>query len=151
LANGFHRKFPGFPHLCTDMRKIFITGASGFIGGAIAKRLTPDHWVLAMARTQASHAKIEALGARPMSCSLDSIEPGALKECDTVIHCAAYVEPWGRFKDFYEVNVTGTERLLAAARKAGVKRFIHVSTEAVLFRGQDMIHDGHRRKLSLSR
>jgi nucleoside-diphosphate-sugar epimerase len=121
------------------MKKIFITGASGFIGGAITKRLAADHWVLAMARSAGSSAKIKALGARPLTCSLDTIEAGLLRECDVVIHCAAYVEPWGRFQDFAQVNVEGTRRLLEAAKKAGVKRFIHVSTEAVLFHGQDML------------
>jgi nucleoside-diphosphate-sugar epimerase len=121
------------------MKKIFITGASGFIGGAIAKRLADAHWVLAMARSPQSSAKIKALGARPLACTLETIEAGLLKEVDVVIHCAAFVEPWGRFKDFQSVNVEGTRRLLEMAQKAGVKRFIHVSTEAVLFYGQDMI------------
>ena len=121
------------------MKKIFITGASGFVGGAIAKRLAPDHWVLAMARSAQAFEKVKALGVRPVSCGLDTIEAGALQEFDTVIHCAAYVEPWGKFKDFYEVNVEGTRRLLEAARKAGVKRFIHIGTEAALFKGQDKI------------
>ncbi|MBK9449939.1 MAG: NAD-dependent epimerase/dehydratase family protein [Bacteroidetes bacterium] len=121
------------------MKKIFITGASGFVGGAIAKRLAPDHWVLAMARSAQAFEKVKALGVRPVSCGLDTIEAGALQEFDTVIHCAAYVEPWGKFKDFYEVNVEGTRRLLEAARKAGVKRFIHIGTEAALFKGQDMM------------
>lgn len=62
-----------------------------------------------------------------------------LKGCDAVIHCAAYVEPWGRFQDFYDVNVTGTKRLIEAAKAAGVKRFILISTEAALFYGQDML------------
>lgn len=121
------------------MKKIFLTGASGFVGGAIARRLAPDHWVIAMARSAASFEKIKALGARPVTSALDTIEASMLQEYDLVIHCAAYVEPWGRFKDFYEVNVEGTQRLLDAAKKAGIKRFIHVSTEAVLFCGQDMM------------
>ncbi len=55
-----------------------------------------------------------------------------------VVHCAAHVEEWGPYKTFYDVNVTGTERLLAAAKAAGVKRFIHIGTEAALFHGQAM-------------
>lgn len=121
------------------MKKYFITGASGFIGGAIARRLSPDNWVLAMARSSGSSKKIEALGARPLLCTLETIEAGMLKGCDAVIHCAAYVEPWGRFQNFYDVNVTGTKRLMEAAKAAGVKRFILISTEAVLFHGQDML------------
>ena len=121
------------------MKKIFITGGSGFIGGALITRLAKEHWVLGMARNPKASEKIKALGGRPLACGLESIEAGLLKEVDVIIHCAAYVEPWGRYDDFYHVNVEGTQRLLEMAKKAGVKRFIHVSTESVLFYGQDMI------------
>lgn len=121
------------------MGKIFITGASGFVGGAIAQQLAPQHWVLAMSRSSRSNEKIKALGARPVHATLETVTASHLKECDTVIHCAAYVEPWGRYQDFYAVNVTGTQRLLDAAREAGVKRFIFIGTEAALFHGQDMV------------
>lgn len=118
--------------------KIFITGASGFIGGAIAKRLAKDHWVLGLARSKEAYEKVKALGVRPLTGSLETMGAGMLKECDLVIHCAAYVKPWGSYQDFAEVNVEGTKHLLALAKKAGVKRFIHMGTEAALFYGQDM-------------
>jgi nucleoside-diphosphate-sugar epimerase len=121
------------------MKKIFITGATGFVGGAIARRLAPDNWVLAMVRGSGSDEKIKALGVRPVLCTLESIGEAMLRECDVVIHCAAYVEPWGRYQDFYHVNVEGTQRMLDMARKAGVKRFIFIGTEAALFAGQDML------------
>lgn len=119
--------------------KIFLTGASGFVGGAIGKRLAKDHWVLALARSPKSIAKVQALGLRPIAGSLETIESAALKECDLVIHCAAFVEPWGTLAEFEKVNVEGTKRLLEMAKKAGVRRFIHISTEAALFYGQDMV------------
>lgn len=119
--------------------KIFVTGASGFIGGAIARRLAPDHFVLAMARSDQAMRKITALGARPVACSLETISAGHLKNCDVVIHCAAFVEPWGTWEEFKEGNVEGTRKMLEAARAAGVKRFIHIGTEAALFYGQDMV------------
>jgi hypothetical protein len=52
--------------------------------------------------------------------------------CDVVFHSAAKVEVWGRRKDFQRINIDGTQRVADAARAAGVKRLIHVSTEAVL-------------------
>jgi nucleoside-diphosphate-sugar epimerase len=55
-----------------------------------------------------------------------------------VIHCAAFVKQWGTREQFWETNVSGTQQLLRVAREAGVKRFIHLSTEAALFYGQHM-------------
>jgi nucleoside-diphosphate-sugar epimerase len=55
-----------------------------------------------------------------------------------VVHCAAWVEPWGTREDYWRANVEGTERVLAAAKAAGARRFVHMSTEAVLWRGQHL-------------
>jgi nucleoside-diphosphate-sugar epimerase len=55
-----------------------------------------------------------------------------------VIHCAAFVKQWGTRDQFWQANVEGTQQLLQAARTAGVKRFIHIGTEAALFYGQHM-------------
>src|SRR5262249_46121152 len=56
-----------------------------------------------------------------------------------VFHAAAKVEEWGDPEDFHRVTVGGTEAALAAARAAGVKRFVHVSSEAVLVGGGPII------------
>ncbi len=118
--------------------KIFISGASGFVGGAIAGRLAAEHEVSAMSRSARSDAVIETLGAKPLRCDLGGLQPGEIGQADAVIHCAAHVEPWGSRADFYAANVEGTDRMLAAARAAGAKRFVHISTEAVLWRGQHL-------------
>lgn len=119
--------------------KIFITGASGFIGGAITSKLRAvGHDVLAMSRSDTSDAKIRALGAEPVRSNLGDVDPQVLQGCEAIIHCAAYVEAWGTFDQFWQANVEGTAQLLQAAKKAGVRRFIHIGTEAALFRGQHM-------------
>ncbi|MEM6269483.1 MAG: NAD-dependent epimerase/dehydratase family protein [Bacteroidota bacterium] len=119
--------------------QIFITGASGFIGGAIARHLAPEHRVRAMARSERAAARVRATGAEPVHCDLAGIQAAHLAGCDTVIHCAALVAPWGARADFVQTNVTGTENMLRAARAAGVRRFIHLGTEAALFRGQELV------------
>ncbi len=119
--------------------KVFITGASGFIGGAIAADLTAQgHDVVALSRSEMSDAAIAALGAKPVRGNLGSVAPDMLGGCDVAVHCAAYVGDWGTLADFWTANVDGTEQLLDVAKQAGVKRFIHMGTEAVLFRGQHM-------------
>lgn len=121
--------------------KIFITGASGFVGGAAAKAATEGgHDVLAMSRSEKSDAAIKALGAKPIRCDLDTIAAEHLAGCEAVIHCAAFVEAWGPKDAWFNANVLGTQRVLDAAKAAGVKRFVHIGTEAAIVRGQD-IHD----------
>jgi len=125
--------------------RILITGASGFIGGAIARHLASDHEVLALSRSSHSDVALRALGAEPFRGDLVSLEPGALPDCDAAIHCADYVDAWGTREETWRINVEGTERVLAAARAAGAQRFVHMSTEAVLWRGQPLrgIDEGH--------
>jgi nucleoside-diphosphate-sugar epimerase len=118
--------------------RIFVTGASGFIGGAVARRLSADHEVLAMSRSERSDEIIRTLGATPIRCDLESLTPGELPACDAVVHCAAYVEPWGTRDEYWRANVEGSDRVLAASRAAGARRFVHISTEAVLWRGQHL-------------
>jgi len=119
--------------------RIFITGASGFIGGAIARSLKDNHQVFAMARSEESVKKIKNLGITPIISDLNSIITEHLSNCDIVIHCAGYAEEWGSEKQFYQSNVEGTRNLLTAAKASDIKRFIFIGTEAALFHGQDML------------
>lgn len=118
--------------------KIFVTGGSGFVGGAAIRALARGHDIIALSRSAESDAAIEALGARPVRGDLSSVAPEMLRGAEAVIHCAAEVGDWGPPDRFEEVNVAGTERLLGAARDAGVRRFVHVGTEAALAYGQPM-------------
>lgn len=125
--------------------RIFITGASGFVGGAAARALVAaGHKVSAMSRSEKSDGTIEALGATPVRCDLETIDASHLKGVDAVIHSAAFVEAWGPKNAWFKANVLGTEGMLAAARAAGVKRFVHIGTEAGICYGQD-VHDADER------
>jgi nucleoside-diphosphate-sugar epimerase len=118
--------------------KIFITGASGFVGGAASGALSKaGHKITAMSRSEKSDAAIRATGADPVRCDLESISAEHVAGCDVVLHCAAFVEAWGPKDAWAKGNVEGTRAVLAAA-KAGVKRFIHIGTEAGIVHGQDI-------------
>ncbi len=120
--------------------RIFVTGASGFVGGAATRTLVSlGHEVVAMSRSHESDALILELGGKPLRCDLATITPTAMETVDVVIHCAAFVEPWGPKEAWFNSNGTGTQTVLNAAQIAGVKRFIHIGTEAAICHGQDVI------------
>ncbi len=118
---------------------IFITGASGFVGGAATRALiAAGHKVSAMSRSERSDAAISALGAKPVRCDLEDIAAVHLKGCKAVIHAAAFVEAWGPQDTWHRFNVQGTANVLNAAKTSGVKRFVHIGTEAAIVYGQDV-------------
>jgi len=117
---------------------IFVTGASGFVGSAFVKHAAGRHAITAMSRSEASDAKIRAVGGEPVRCSLDDVAALHLAGAEAVVHCAAHVEDWGPWRDYWRFNVEGTKRMLAAAKEAGVRRFVHIGTEAALLHGQEL-------------
>jgi nucleoside-diphosphate-sugar epimerase len=121
----------------------FVTGGSGFIGGALIERLRTEGWdVRALARSDAAASGVRGRGAEPVSGDLgdrDALRAGA-EGCDAVFHAAAKVEDWGDPADFERVNVQGTENVIAASRAAGARRLVHVGTEAALMVGQPLVN-----------
>ena len=119
----------------------FVTGGSGFIGGRLVERLAGAGCrVRALARSDASAAAVERLGAEPVRGDLAdpaSMRAGA-EGCEAAFHLAAHLGQWGTREEFVAGNVTGTENALAAAREAGVRRFVHCGTEAALLAGEPL-------------
>jgi nucleoside-diphosphate-sugar epimerase len=121
-------------------RTVFVTGGSGFVGGHLIEALVArGDRVLALARSASSEATVRRFGAEPVKGDLGSLTAAQLAGVDAVVHSAAFVEEWGTREEFWEANVDGTTRVLDAARNAGVRRFVHVGTEAGLFDGHDLL------------
>lgn len=119
--------------------KIFLTGGSGFVGGALLRRLVADgHQVLALARTQSAAQQVEAAGAVAVRGDLTDLTspdgaPWAtrLQAVDVVVHTAAYMEFWGPDALFERRNHAPTLALHAAGVAARVRRFVLVSAASV--------------------
>ncbi|MGV1079924.1 MAG: NAD-dependent epimerase/dehydratase family protein [Candidatus Nanopelagicales bacterium] len=106
--------------------KVFITGANGFIGKALAGRLRElGAEVVGVDLVPDLDAGIVA-GSTTDPTTWGS----ALTDCDVVIHMAAIVSNVAPLDAAWEVNVLGTHRTLRAAAAAGVKRFVHFSSIA---------------------
>ncbi|HEY5925489.1 MAG TPA: NAD-dependent epimerase/dehydratase family protein [Kofleriaceae bacterium] len=132
------------------MKRAFVTGGSGFIGGRLIPALrSRGVEVAALARSDASASKVEALGATSVRGDLDDIAAleAGMRGCDTVFHAAAHTDQWDPVDVHMRITAKGTENVLEAARKAGVKRFIHVGTEAVLADGKPIVRADETRPL----
>jgi nucleoside-diphosphate-sugar epimerase len=123
-------------------RTAFVTGGSGFIGGALIRRLLADGWeVRALSRSDRSTGELEAAGAAAVAGELDdpaSIRAGA-EGCELAFHAAASTAEWGPWEEFERINVAGTRNAIAGCRDAGVRRFVHVGTEAALLAGEPLV------------
>jgi nucleoside-diphosphate-sugar epimerase len=135
------------------VRTAFVTGGSGFIGGHLIRRLARDGWtVQALARSDGAAGRVTAAGSEPVRgdiCDRAALERGA-RGAEVVFHLAAMAKEWGAWDDFRRVNVEGTKAVLNASRAAGVRRVVHVGTEAALMHGQPLIHVDERTPLALS-
>ncbi|MGK3992444.1 NAD-dependent epimerase/dehydratase family protein [Sorangium sp. So ce1024] len=126
----------------------FVTGGSGFVGrNLIAALRARGEVVRALARSDAAAAAVSRSGAEPVRGDLDDVDAlrGGMAGAQVVYHAAALVQDWGPREDYLRANVAGTEHALAAARAAGVRRFVHVSTEAVLLGGEPLVNVDERR------
>jgi len=128
----------------------FVTGGSGFIGGALIRRLVAEGWdVHALVRSEASAQKVTALGAKAIAGDLADVPSMAVgaQYCEIAFHCAAHLGDWGTREEFERGNVQGTRNALAAARQAGLRRFVHVGTEAALLAGDPLVEVDERAPL----
>jgi nucleoside-diphosphate-sugar epimerase len=124
------------------MTAVFLTGGSGFVGRAlIAELVSRGTEVRALARSAGAADTVRALGAAPVAGDLGNIAAmqAGMAGAGVVIHAAAKVGDWGPREDFVTATIVGTRNALQAARAAGVARFVHIGTEAVLAGGAPII------------
>jgi nucleoside-diphosphate-sugar epimerase len=117
------------------MRQALVTGGSGFIGQHLVATLLAHGRrvrIIDLRRPRYSTTAVQyvrgsILDSKLLEATLDDVEE--------IYHLAGLPGMWARHKnDFHLINAQGTAIVIAAARKRGVSRFLHCSTESILFR-----------------
>jgi dihydroflavonol-4-reductase len=116
--------------------KVFVTGATGFVGSHLVRLLLQEgHQVRILRRQKSSLAALEGLDVEHIVGELDdeAALTRQLSGIDWVFHVAAVADYWRNGKEaIYRANVDGTAALLRASEKAGVGRFIFTSSVAAI-------------------
>jgi nucleoside-diphosphate-sugar epimerase len=118
----------------SNAMRVCVTGGTGFLGGALVRRLLAEHApVRVLARPSRRADELEARGAEVVRGELGDPEAvaRAVRGTELVYHVAAKVDPAGTVAEFFETNVGGTERVLTACHEQGIRRVIYESSIAV--------------------
>ncbi|NTW02634.1 MAG: NAD-dependent epimerase/dehydratase family protein [Oscillochloris sp.] len=119
-----------------------VTGGNGFVGRYIVEMLIArGDRVRVIGRGR--YPELEALGAQCFQVDLSTVEAAiglgqAMAGVEVVFHVAAKAGVWGTFEDYYRNNVTATQRVLHAAVRAGVPKFIYTSSPSVAIGTSDL-------------
>jgi nucleoside-diphosphate-sugar epimerase len=119
----------------------FVTGGSGYIGRNLLRKLVAQgHTVSALTRSEDSAQKVHTIGADPVQG--DMLDKQALLKgiqgADFLLHLAADTNHSGATRQQEETNLKGTKTVFEAARQAGIRRALHLSSEAVLLTGKPL-------------
>jgi len=116
--------------------RVFITGATGFVGGAVARQLVAaGHQLRALVRPGADLRLLAGLPVQQVAGHLGDF--AALQQgmagCEWVFHVAALYSFWGHtWQEFDQSNIQGTRNVMEAAGQAGVQRIVYTSSIATL-------------------
>ena len=123
-------KFP--PSEITN--SLLITGASSEMGGALIRQLLNNAGLKIRAMVHRSLVNVPGCEIRPGDLKNSGLLTRALSGVDTVVHMAALTKSTSEL-DYFETNVNGTENLIDACLKNGVKKIIYISSSAASLNG----------------
>lgn len=121
-------------------QRVLVTGASGVLGSGVAQALVnAGAQVTVLQRSPSGLSGVHEI--RGSVTNVDDVAT-AVDGVDSVIHIAAKVSVSGPLAEYEHVNVEGTRLLLAAAQRAGVQRWIQISSPSVAHSGDSIIGAG---------
>lgn len=119
--------------------RVAITGASGFLGGALAKAYRDNgDSVVALVRQSSQITDLEQLGVEILKGDLtdENSFHNLLKNADIAIHCAAHTAEFGPWEIFFKTNVLSAKNFFEAGLQQGCSRLVYISSVAVYGNGR---------------
>lgn len=121
----------------TPASTVVVTGAAGWLGQNLVRALVPERaHVRALVRDDREAALLDVLGTNVQTVIGDVRDPDAIDRlfdgvaAPTVFHAAGVIHPTNGVREFFDVNVGGTELVLDRARRVGAQRVVHVSSNS---------------------
>lgn len=118
-------------------RRVLVTGASGFLGGNLIRRLL-EQGCSVKGLCRRPQPGLEELGVEMLYVDLSDAKSvrSACQNTDTVFHTAAKVGIWGKYPDFHDANVIGTQSIINGCRDFEVRKLVYTSTPSVVFNNE---------------
>jgi dihydroflavonol-4-reductase len=129
------------------MKKIFITGTTGFVGANLLRLLLQQGYsIKALVRPNSNLDNLKNLDIELIKSDLN--DPNLwqkMTDCQYLFHVAAHYSLWQKDKELlYQNNVLGTRNILAAAQKAGIERTVYTSSVAAIGVGENPVNETHQ-------
>jgi len=118
---------------------VLVTGGGGFLGSALIERLVQrGDAVRSLSRGQ--YPKLAAMGIDQIRGDIADWQTvqRACAGVDLVFHVAAKPPPWGKYRNYYKTNVSGTQNVIDECIRSKIARLVYTSTPSVVFDGTDM-------------
>ena len=119
---------------------VLVTGGGGFLGSAIIERLV-DRGNAVRSLSRGDYPKLAEMGVDQIRGDIGDrqIVETACRGVELVFHVAAKPPPWGKYRDYYKTNVTGTQNVIDQCIRNNISRLVYTSTPSVVFDGTDML------------
>ena len=124
------------------MKKVLVTGATGFLGKYVVEELVEHGYqVRAFGRNSKIGRSLENTSVSFFQGDLTNAEDvsEACKGMDLVVHAGALSTVWGPWEDFFQANVLGTKYVLEACHQTGIQRLVYVSSPSIYAAPKDQL------------
>ncbi|MFT6926772.1 MAG: nucleoside-diphosphate-sugar epimerase [Psychromonas sp.] len=124
--------------LSTQVNKVFVTGAGGFLGKALCRFLC-SAGINVVGFARGDYPELEQMGVLMVKgdiCDKQALTD-AMQGADLVFHVASKAGVWGSKASYFDANVSGTENIISVCQALNIRRLVYTSTPSVTFVGKD--------------